>query len=183
MTERIIFKDERLNDLRLLPFTDPLLRKPLEEFDFEKPPIDPIELKDALILGMTNMGGVGLSANQIGLPFRCFVYGMGEKVHVVFNPKIIGASTEKNVIKEGCLSLPGVWLMISRPAMIAVVYQDETGESKAFDLNGISSRVFQHEFDHMEGRNFTMLASPLKLQRALAQLKKKVHNERAKQTA
>lgn len=174
--DTVKYDDARLNDLVLLPFTDPSLRTKPEEFDFINPQINATDLVSALTEAMLRLGGVGLSANQVGLPYRVFVYGVNGSYTPVFNPKIIGASKETTIFKEGCLSAPGVWLMLKRPTAVVVSYCDVTGAPVDVELSGISSRVFQHEYDHMEGRNFTQLASALKLQRALATLKKKVHH-------
>jgi peptide deformylase len=164
------------DELELLNFLDPRLYEKMSEFDFENPPVDPTELKTAMIEVMVRLGGVGLSANQVGLPYRMFVMGVPGNYTACFNPAIIGWSKEKNTIKEGCLSLPGVVVALSRPAMVVAKYQDEVGTNVMKELEGLGARVFQHEYDHMEGRNFMMLASPLKQKRALEQLRKKVRN-------
>src|SRR3974390_1272269 len=136
--------------LHLLPLTAPLMNQRLPEFDFENPTEDPLKIKDALLLKLQQLDAAGLSANQVGLPYRVFVYGTRLNPVVCFNPKIMGVSAETVLFKEGCVSLPGVWLMLSRPASVMVAYQTETGEIKALELVGIEARVFQHEMDHME---------------------------------
>lgn len=176
----LAYKDSRLNSLTLLLFDSPILKMKMEEFDFSNPPIDPEELKLALASAMVRMGGVGLSANQVGLPFRVFAYGTNTDYVVAFNPKIVGYSRETILLKEGCLSLPNIWLMIKRPEVVVVSYQQSNGEEVKVQLKGLSSRIFQHEYDHMEGRNFTQLASPLKLKRALQHLKKVNRNGKRK---
>jgi peptide deformylase len=93
-------------------------------------------------------------------------------VKAVFNPKVIGYSKETWLFKEGCLSLPGVWLNIKRPMAVVASYVDENNEPIIETLDQVEGRVWQHEFDHMIGKNFTELASPLKLQLALKALKK-----------
>lgn len=167
------YGDPRLNGLKLIPFYgSPILENVVPEFDFSNPPINPDQLVSALTDLMLNLRGVGISANQVGLPFRVFIFGDVVKSTAVFNPKIIGYSKEKIAIKEGCLSIPGLWIIISRPTSVVVSYQNSKGESIASQYDGISARVFQHEFDHMEGRNFLQLASPLKLKRAVTAFKK-----------
>ena len=91
-----------------------------------------------------------------------------------FNPLIVGVGDEKEAMKEGCLSFPGLWLMVSRPKQCMIKYQDETGEEKIETYEGVTSRVIQHEFDHMLGYNFTMRVSKLKMDRALKSIDKKV---------
>jgi peptide deformylase len=167
---------ERFQKLSLLSFNDPILREALPEFDFANPPEDPKVIKSVLLDAMYNWKGAGLSANQVGLPFRVFVFGMQENVEACFNPKIMGYSKETCVMPEGCLSLPGITLHLKRPIACVLSFQTETGETKVLEYKGFSSRVIQHEYDHMEGRNFTMLASPLKMQRAVDAWKKKRRN-------
>lgn len=161
-----------LDNLKLLPFNHPMLQEAPPEFDFENPQCDPVKLKDALVEAMYRMKGIGLSANQVGIPLRVFVMGMGNNVRACFNPKAMGQSQETWSFKEGCLSLPGVFLMIKRPMAVVASYVTEANEPIIETLDQIEGRVWQHEYDHMIGRNFTMLASPLKMQRALASLKK-----------
>ena len=91
-----------------------------------------------------------------------------------FNPTIISSSEEKVAMKEGCLSFPFMFLTITRPRKIVVKYEDEKGDLKEGHLDGMMSRIFQHEYDHMLGRVFTEYASKLKLQRANAKAKKEI---------
>lgn len=125
---------------------------------------------------MFGIQGAGLSANQVGVPYAVFVMSVEGIGRACFNPKIHGASKETCVFKEGCLSLPGIWLSIARPMACLVSFQDENGNNTPVELSGVAARVFQHEYDHMLGQNFTQRASPLKLKRALQALKKKNGN-------
>lgn len=163
-----------MEDLVLLPFNDDLLKRPPKPFDFDKD--DPKEIKDKLISKMRELGGVGLSANQVGLDMAVFVIGdsEGEVEKAFFNPTIIGAGEETDSMKEGCLSFPGLWLMVNRPTKIMIKYTDSEGEEKFEEYEGISSRVIQHENDHMLGINFTHRVSKMKLDRALKSIDKKV---------
>lgn len=163
-------------ELTLLPIDAPLLAVPTLPFNFDDPPHDPKKLKEAMELLMYRIEGAGLSANQVGIPYSVFVIGTLEQSRACFNPRILGVSKDTCLFKEGCLSLPGIWLSISRPTEVKVEFQDENGMSHALQLGGAASRVFQHEFDHMMGKNFTQRASPLKLKRALAALRKKNGN-------
>lgn len=168
--------DHSIINAPLLNLADPFLLKRPSDFDFEKQNAE--VFKNSLIDKMLRLNGVGLSANQLGIDARVFVYGIAGDYLACFNPKIIGASKETCVMKEGCLSAPGLWLMIKRPIAIAMTYQDEKGESKSAEISGMSARVVQHEYDHMEGKTFTMWASPLKIKRALDQMKKKVREHK-----
>ena len=163
-----------MRDLKLLTFGDPKLKVPPKEFDFDGEE-DPVELKKDLLAAMYKAGGVGLSANQVGLDYKVFVIGgSGVETKAVFNPVLMNVSDEVVTLKEGCLSYPGLWLMIKRPVGAVFKYQDEKGEEIIEEFKGIPARVMLHEYDHMLGQNFTMRASKLKIERALKGLDKKV---------
>ena len=91
-----------------------------------------------------------------------------------FNPMIVSSSEETVVMKEGCLTFPFVWLSITRPRKVVVKYEDENGELKEGHLDGMMSRIFQHEYDHMLGRTFTEYASKLKLDLAYKKAEKQM---------
>ena len=73
---------------------------------------------------------------------------------------------------EGCLTFPGLWLKVKRPDGIEVEYEDENGEKQEKAMFGLEARIFQHEYDHMQGTNFTKKVSRLKLNRAKKRLQK-----------
>ena len=176
------------DELELLRFNDPFLQRIPAPFRFEgmdkEGGLDPKEIKARLLEVMYRDGGVGLSANQVGINAACFV--MGDKASnfekIFINPKIIGVGEEQESIKEGCLSFPGLYLMVKRPVKCAIQYFDEEGEEVAEEYQGVSARVILHEFDHMLGQNFTMRVSQLKLERALKALQKKVKKHQRQNT-
>jgi len=133
------------------------------------------EMKDNLIETMEHFNGIGLSANQCGVMERVFVmYSDVKKKEIIacFNPKIITESDEEVFMDEGCLTFPGLWLKIKRSDGIEVTYEDENGEKQERAMFGLECRVFQHEYDHMEGTNFTQKVSKLKLDMAHRRQKK-----------
>lgn len=145
-----------------------VLRTPPPEFDFENPKEDPKEIEKNLAEAMDKFGGIGLSANQVGLPYRVFVMKTADKGTVAFfNPKITRASQETDLMKEGCLSFPDLYLMIKRSSGIEFEYQDSDGEKHTLILEGMGARVVQHELDHLNGIVFLQRASRLKIERAL----------------
>ncbi len=163
------------NDPRVLTAIAPFQEDMLKELDIK----DRAELSDAMFTTMFKYGGIGLSANQVGLPFNMFVMGGHPQLEdglkmTCFNPTIISSSEEKVAMKEGCLSFPFMFITITRPRKIVVKYEDEKGDLKEGHLDGMMSRIFQHEYDHMIGRVFTEYASKLKLQRANAKAKKEI---------
>lgn len=149
----------------LIESTNPLLYTKIEDFDFSNPPIDPIELSKKLIETMKFHNGMGLSANQCGLPYKVFVM-MAEIPIVCFNPKIISVSQETNILEEGCLTYPFLYVKIKRPAFIRFRYTNEYGETKTEKFIGISARCIQHECDHLNGINYLRRANVALIQRA-----------------
>ena len=142
-----------------------VLNKPLEKFDFSNPPVDPIELAQELVGHMRHFGGIGLSANQLGLPYRVFCME-GEPAMVCFNPVITASAGEDVMLDEGCLTYPGFYLKKSRPSIVRVRFTDPFGDASVHKFVGMSARVFLHEMEHMEGKNFMMGVSDFKLRRA-----------------
>jgi len=115
-------------------------------------------LSKILVENMIHHKGIGLSANQIGIWERAFVMVKDlqeNEVIVCFNPKILKTYKDEVEMQEGCLSYPDIFLNIKRPDKIVVKYEDEDKKTHKLKLSGIASRVFQHEYDHMEGIDFT----------------------------
>lgn len=95
--------------------------------------------------------GGGIAAPQVGRSERLCLANINSKMTVLINPEITWNSDESNLAEEGCLSLPGVWREVERPAEITLKYIDESGEEQERRLNGWNARVVQHEVDHLNG--------------------------------
>ena len=120
--------------------------------------LDRHHLSRVLIDNMIHHEGIGISANQIGIWERAFAMVRdleNNEVMVCFNPRIIKSYSEEVEMEEGCLSYPELFLKIKRPDKIVVKYEDENKKIHKIKLQGLASRVFQHEYDHMEGIDFT----------------------------
>ena len=120
--------------------------------------LDRHHLSRVLIDNMIHHEGIGISANQIGIWERAFAMVRdleNHEVMVCFNPRIIKSYSEEVEMEEGCLSYPELFLKIKRPDKIVVKYEDEDKKTHKIKLQGLASRVFQHEYDHMEGIDFT----------------------------
>ena len=116
------------------------------------------ELSNTLKESMIHHKGIGLSANQIGIWERVFVMIRDieyNEIITCFNPRIIKESKKEVSMQEGCLSYPDLFLDISRPESVVVKYEDENKKLHKVKLDGLAARVFQHEYDHMEGIDFT----------------------------
>ena len=178
--------------LKLIPPSDPRVVSAIAPFNDEMLKEhgykDRQELSDKLFETMNKDGGLGLSANQVGLPYNVFVMGGHPQIEnglkmTCFNPMIVSASEEVVAMKEGCLTFPFVWLTISRPRKVVVKYTDEKGDLQEGHLDGMISRIFQHEYDHMLGRVFTEYASKMKLDMAYKKAEKEMDKVKRYQDA
>ena len=115
-------------------------------------------LAKTLIQNMLHYDGVGLSANQIGIDERVFAMIRDleyNDIIVCFNPRVIKRYDDEVWCEEGCLSFPDEIINIQRPNRIVVKYEDEDKKDHKIKLDGFAARVFQHEFDHLNGIDFT----------------------------
>lgn len=140
-------------NLELLPEGHPQLLEVCDEWDFE---VDgsPEKLVKEMSIFMTNNGGVGLAAPQVGIKKRIFIMGNFIKLVACINPKIVSLSPERDNDLEGCLSFPDLFMKVRRPASAVVEYQTITGEIVERELTGFECRVFLHEYDHLIGITF-----------------------------
>jgi peptide deformylase len=155
----------------LIDYDSAILEKELAPFDFVNPPIDPQELALNLLETMRHHKGIGLSANQVGLPYRLFVME-GDPAFACFNPKIVDVSEEVIPLMEGCLSYPGVAAQVKRPAHVRVRFTSPDGNVMTRKFTGMTARIFQHEYDHLQGVSFLKKMHPVHKDKALRQLKK-----------
>lgn len=117
---------------------------------FTKKEID--ELLKRMREAMIKANGVGLSANQVGLNLRMFVYQEPDKpLKTVFNPEIVKSSKKTATIEEGCLSIPGIYGEVERPEKTILTGQDKNGRKIKIEAFGLLARIFQHEVDHLNG--------------------------------
>ncbi|MDP2638754.1 MAG: peptide deformylase [Candidatus Azambacteria bacterium] len=136
------------------------LRTKTVDFDFKKwTQKDITELLKKMRMTMKEANGVGLSANQIGLNFRLFVAQVPDeqnrlKFYAIFNPEIIKESREKEIIDEGCLSVPENYAPTPRAFKVVLTGFDRRGKKLKINAWGLLARVFQHETDHLNGKLF-----------------------------
>ena len=170
-----------MKELKLIPPTDPRVQSAIAPFNNDMLKDegfkDRKELSESMFDTMKKYGGIGLSANQVGLPFNMFVVGDHPEIEkglkmTCFNPMIVSSSVEEETMKEGCLTFPFVFLNITRPRKVVVKYEDENGDLKEGSLDGMISRVFQHEYDHMLGKTFVDGVSKMKLDMAYKKAEK-----------
>ena len=132
---------------------DPILRKKSDAI--EKVDDELRKLMDEMLETMYEAPGIGLAAVQIGILKRLIVIDISkeEKKNPIFliNPEIITKSKNKSVYEEGCLSLPGQFAEIERPAECLIKYLDYQGKQKELKATGLMATCVQHEIDHLNG--------------------------------
>jgi peptide deformylase len=158
-------------NLELLEENNPQLLEVSEEWDFR---IDgsPEELVRAMSKFMTDNGGVGLAAPQLGIKKRIFIMGNFIKLVACINPKIVSLSDERDNDLEGCLSFPDLFMKVKRPSSAVVQYNTVSGELVERELTGFECRVFLHEYDHLIGVTFNQRVGELSFKMAKDKRKK-----------
>jgi len=151
--------------LTIIKNPNPILAERMPEFNFENPLTDPVQLEKDMIETMLNSGGIGLSANQVGVKTRMFVMGhpkFRDHAQAFFNPVIAGVTEDLLEEEEGCLSFPNIYVKIKRPRGVLVRFQNSKGETQEAEFFGTECRCFLHEFDHLEGITYKDRLSTLK---------------------
>lgn len=162
--------------MELVKVTDSILKTPTKEFDFLAPPFEPIQFSKDLVKFMYDNNGIGLAAPQVGVPYSIFSMRGEPENFVCFNPRIVHYSDEKIELEEGCLTYPGLYVKITRPKHIRVRFQTPNGETITKQFTGMTARIFQHEFDHLQGIRFFKHISKLKLDMIVKKAKKLGYN-------
>jgi len=152
------------------------LKKQVKPFDFDE--LDAESISQEMIQLMLKEGGIGLSANQVALDAQIFVTKpilLTDKSPMTFiNPVIVSVSSEKEIMPEGCLSHPELFLKVGRPKGLVAKYLDINAKECTIELYDIDARCFLHEYDHLQGIEFTDRVSRLKLDMARKKQKKRI---------
>ncbi len=155
--------------LKIIHVPNPILEnktKPVEKINEEIKKI--IEEMKKTLIAQKDPPGVGLSANQVGIPLAIFLIRpniKNEKIEIFINPKILkmvedkkktSQTNKKQPVKlEGCLSIPKIWGPVKRADEVYLEYQDENGDLKRKWFRGFKAVIIQHEIDHLDGVVFT----------------------------
>ncbi len=134
-------------------------------------------LMDDMLETMYGANGIGLAAPQVGRPVRVIVVDIADKEdkpapYRMVNPRIVTASPELRVTNEGCLSVPEFYADVERADRITVAYQDETGEPRTLEADGLLATCVAHEIEHLEGVLFVDHLSLVKRNIILRKLQK-----------
>ncbi|MBD1912482.1 MULTISPECIES: peptide deformylase [unclassified Leptolyngbya] len=159
MTAQILVEKKKLAKppLELHYLGDRVLRQPAKRIT--KIDNEIRQLARDMLQTMYSNDGIGLAAPQVGVNKQLLVVDIelddpAKPPLIMINPTIVRASQEQCVIQEGCLSIPGVFLDVTRPDEIEVSYKDENGRPQKLVATDLLARVIQHEMDHLNGVMF-----------------------------
>lgn len=152
-------------------YGQPVLRKVAEKINPDYPELK--ELIDNMFETMYKADGIGLAAPQVGLSIRLLVIDASAAADednpdlqdfkkAFINPEILELSGDEWAYNEGCLSLPDIREDVMRPAIVKVRYYDENFQMYEDVYDGLKARIFQHEYDHIEGKLFIDRINPIR---------------------
>ena len=162
--------------LQLRYYPDPVLETPAEPIEHVDDEVRAVA--ERMIELMHQHQGVGLAGPQVGLGWRLFVFdltGEADKAQVMINPVLSEPTRATEASEEGCLSLPDIHGKITRPVGITIDALDHLGQPVRFTEEGLIARIWQHEYDHLDGVLITDRMPPLDRtanKRALRELEK-----------
>lgn len=160
--------------MRITKLGEEILRQKAQPFAMEEINDELRSFIDEMFDTMIEANGVGLAGPQAGISKRIFVVIADDDVRRVFiNPQIISTSAELSDYEEGCLSVPGVYETIQRPAKVSVQAYNENGKMFTLDAEGLLARIIQHEYDHLEGMLFIDRGDIEVAQKTVEQFKKR----------
>ena len=139
--------------LEIVHYGDPILRKKCKSVkDLE----DINSIISDMFDSMYEAEGIGLAANQVGLDMNLFIIDVthteeADETHIFINGSIVSKQGEDQVFQEGCLSMPGIALDVTRPEKVTLKYQTPDGEWHEDEFGGLLGRAIQHEMDHLKG--------------------------------
>ena len=168
-----MLRKSRMSLLTILRYPDPRLHKvakPVTVFDNRLK-----RLVEDMIETMYDAAGIGLAASQIDVHEQIIVIDTSDtqsELRVFINPEIVWASKEKQLYEEGCLSVPGIYDGVERPASVKVGAFDVEGKPFELEAGDLLAVCIQHEMDHLKGKVFVEYLSPLKRNRIKTKLVK-----------
>jgi peptide deformylase len=160
--------DQETKPLSLVSPYDPILREKLEPYRFAGANVLEIEeILRQMIAVLIDHKAYGISANQVGLRHRVCVVGGADGMgyEAMFNPRIIENGKDEETEEEGCLSFPFLYLKVKRYTWVRVAWENQGGVACEHMFTGLTSRIIQHEIDHLDGITITQKVSPFELRR------------------
>ena len=137
--------------MNLVNNTDQILTEVCKKFDFNAPQFDPIEFSQELIKLMYEKNGVGIAANQVGVPYRIIAMRGRPQNFVCFNPKVVQPSEQLITLEESCLTFTGLYVKVKRSQHVRVRFATPNGDVRTETFTGMTARIFQQHLDYLDG--------------------------------
>ena len=147
-------------------YGQPVLRKKADDIDKDYPQL--LQLISNMFETMYESNGIGLAAPQVGIQRQIFVWDMDDEPMVILNPTIVESDGEW-VYDEGCLSIPGLYVEMTRPKTVLMTGVDLNGNEISIEADELEARLFQHELDHLNGVLMFDRMQPEQRKQAMAQ--------------
>ena len=154
-------------ELKLVNYNDPILRQESKIFNFNDPPLDPIELSESMVKLMYDSNALSLSGIQVGIPYSVFVMRGSPQNFACFNPRIVMPSTEMIRLEETSATYPGLSVKVKRPQHCRVRFTMPNATTRTDTFTGITARIFQQNMVFLSGNLFWNDANPIHRDQAL----------------
>jgi len=159
--------------MHILDYRNPILKEVSQPFDFQNPPVDPLQFAQELVKTMYNNNGICLAAIQVGVPWRVFAMRGAPQNFVCFNPRVVQPSDAEIRLEETSLTYPGLIVKIKRPQHIRVRFATPNSDVRTETFTGITARAFLQSMDFLNGTLFYSTANRIHREQALRKWNKK----------
>jgi peptide deformylase len=163
--------------MKIVAHNDPILSTKTEKFDFSNPPFDPIEFAKDFVKFMWDENAIGITANQVGVPYQIFSMRAYPQNFVCFNPRVVMPGHEQIVLEETAITHPGLLVKVKRPQHCRVRFQMPNGETRTETFTGLSARIFLQAVDNLNGIVYYNKANKFHKEQALKKWKKNVKDQ------
>jgi len=158
--------------MNLVDNTDKILTEVCKQFDFNTPQFDPIEFSQELIKLMYEKNGVGIAANQVGVPYRIIAMRGSPQNFVCFNPRVVQPSEQLITLEESCLTFTGLYVKVKRSQHVRVRFATPNGDVRTETFTGMTARIFQQHLDYLDGIPYYTRANRYHREQAFKKWKK-----------
>jgi len=164
--------------LPIVLYPDPVLLRPTRSVERVDDEIR--QLVDDMTETMYAAPGIGLAANQVGVPLRLFIVDLSagdrpDSLHVFINPVVTGTEG-RELGEEGCLSFPDVTLDVERASRVTMEALDRKGEPFEVTTEGLMARAMLHEYEHLEGQVFLRNVSSIRRELVKKEIRKRIRS-------
>jgi len=137
--------------MKLVSKDDPILTTPCPPMNLQNLPSNILELSQEMVKFLHDNNAIGVSANQLGLPYRMFALRAYPQNFVCINPRIVQPSEQLVTLEESCLTFKGLYVKIKRSQHVRVRFATPNGDVRTETFTGMTARIFQQQLDYLDG--------------------------------